>query len=446
MHEATTFMKYIPFENLNLWDVKRYNSKTGLQFENKITLRELLKPYKHPVSKEEMIKNKWQIISKINFGGELFLRDFDEISNYKGSLNLVPENAIIYSKINVRHGCIYFNEKGNSPFGVSTEYPIFTFDESKINGKFLQKVLRSSTFKKLLNSKTTGISKARVKQDEFLDIEIPLPSIEEQEKIVNNYYSKIKDIIDLEMQVNDLEGKIEKYFLKQLGLDIKNDQLNQNKKGLNFIEFKNLNRWDGENENDIKSHFEIEKIGKFILDISTGTTPPTNRKEYFNGEVNFYTPIELGNEMYLNNSRRKITDFAIQNKKARRFDKGTLLFVGIGSTIGKIGIIDNEYASSNQQITGFKVDNTYLLNEFVYFYFQYFKNITIKDYTKATLPIINQEKILKIPIPIPPIKKQQEIIQQITYFRNEIDSNKVEIDKKRQNAKQEFENEIFKLK
>jgi type I restriction enzyme S subunit len=393
-----------------------------------------------------MIKNKWQIISKINFGGELFLKDFDEISNYKGSLNLVPENAIIYSKINVRHGCIYFNEKGNSPFGVSTEYPIFTFDESKINGKFLQKVLRSSTFKKLLNSKTTGISKARVKQDEFLDIEIPLPSIEEQEKIVNNYYSKIKDIIDLEMQVNDLEGKIEKYFLKQLGLDIKNDQLNQNKKGLNFIEFKNLNRWDGENENDIKSHFEIEKIGKFILDISTGTTPPTNRKEYFNGEVNFYTPIELGNEMYLNNSRRKITDFAIQNKKARRFDKGTLLFVGIGSTIGKIGIIDNEYASSNQQITGFKVDNTYLLNEFVYFYFQYFKNITIKDYTKATLPIINQEKILKIPIPIPPIKKQQEIIQQITYFRNEIDSNKVEIDKKRQNAKQEFENEIFKLK
>ena len=106
MQTATTYLKFIPLENLNLWDVKRYYTKNNLQFENVVTLRDILKPYKKAVSKEEMIENKWQIISKINFGGELFLRDFEEIEKYKGSLNLVPDNAIIYSKINVRHGCI----------------------------------------------------------------------------------------------------------------------------------------------------------------------------------------------------------------------------------------------------------------------------------------------------------------------------------------------------
>ena len=106
MQTATsTYLKFIPFEKLNLWDVKRYYTINNLQFENVVTLRDILKPYKKAVSKEEMIKNKWQIISKINFGGELFLRDFDEIKTYKGNVNLVPGNAIIYSKINVRHGC-----------------------------------------------------------------------------------------------------------------------------------------------------------------------------------------------------------------------------------------------------------------------------------------------------------------------------------------------------
>ena len=120
-----TYLKLIPFAEVNLWDVKRYYTKNNLQFENVVTLRDVLIPYKKAVSKDEMIENKWQIISKINFGGELFLRKFEEIYSYKGNVTLVPENAIIYSKINVRHGCIYFHEEGQTPFGVSSEYPTF---------------------------------------------------------------------------------------------------------------------------------------------------------------------------------------------------------------------------------------------------------------------------------------------------------------------------------
>ena len=181
------YLKLIPFSDFYLWDVKRYYNKTKLNFENVVKLSDILSPYKKPVSKEEMIQNHWQIIAKINFGGELFLRDFEEINTYKGNVNLVPDNAIIYSKINVRHGCIYFHEKGNVPFGVSSEYPTYTFNVNRVNGNFLQKLLRSNTFKKLLNTKTTGISKARVKPNEFLDIQIPLPSLTEQHKIINDY-------------------------------------------------------------------------------------------------------------------------------------------------------------------------------------------------------------------------------------------------------------------
>src|SRR5690606_11000786 len=125
------YLRLIPNPKFNLWDVKRYRKSSSLTFKNVVRLSDILIPYKNNVSKEEMIKNDWQIIKKINFGGELFLRDKEEINTYKGKLNLVPENALIYSKINVRHGCIYFNEKGSTPFGVSTEYPTFLFDETK---------------------------------------------------------------------------------------------------------------------------------------------------------------------------------------------------------------------------------------------------------------------------------------------------------------------------
>ena len=248
---ANTYLKLIPFTDFNLWDVKRYYNTSKLKFDNVVTLADILIPYRKPVTKDEMINNKWQIISKINFGGELFLRDFEEINTYKGSVNLVPENAIIYSKINVRHGCIYFNEIGKTPFGVSSEYPTFTFDESKISGKFLHKILRSSAFKKLLNTKTSGISKARVKQDEFLDIQIPLPTLAQQEKIVNAYNSKIQQAQELKIQANKLEVEIETFLFNALGYK-KNTTEGKSKIGnlLKLINYSVLDKWGVDQNNN----------------------------------------------------------------------------------------------------------------------------------------------------------------------------------------------------
>ncbi|HRP31583.1 MAG TPA: restriction endonuclease subunit S [Agriterribacter sp.] len=442
MQEAvSTYIKFIPFSNFKLWDVKRCYNNTNLKFENVVTLADILIPYRKPLTKAEMIKNKWQIISKINFSGELFLRDFEEINTYKGNLYLVPDNAIIYSKINVRHGCIYYHEKGKIPFGVSSEYPTYTFDETKVSGKFLHKILRSDAFKKLLNTKTSGISKARVKQDEFLDIQIPLPSLTEQESIISAFNSKILEANSLQKQVTEIEVEIEKYFLEQLGIEKSNKK--EYHKGLKIIEYKNLDRWDGKRDSQFKSEYNIERIGKYILDISTGTTPPTNIPEYFDGDINFYTPVELGNEMYLTNSERKVSELAIKDKKARRFNKGTLLFVGIGSTVGKIGIVANDYATSNQQITGFTVDETVLNNEFIFFYFNYFKEITTKEQTKATLPIVNQDKILNIPIPILPIEKQLEIVDTISKMRADIVNYKEKLSAIMKKAEELFEKQIF---
>ena len=229
------YLNFLTFSTLNLWDVKRYSSQNVFHFQNVVKLRDILVHYNKSISKADIIENKWKIISKINFAGELFLRDFEEIKTYKGNLNLVPDNAIIFSKINARHGCIYFHKKNEISFAVSSEYPTFKFDESKVNGEFIQKLLRTTEFKKLLNSKVTGISKSRVKKDEFLDIEIPLPPIEEQGNLVAAYQDKIEQAKRMKQEFETLEQAIEAYLFEELGVFQKGLTSNRKVIILNFI-------------------------------------------------------------------------------------------------------------------------------------------------------------------------------------------------------------------
>lgn len=450
MQAATTYLKFIPLENLNLWDVKRYYTKNNLQFENVVTLRDILKPYKKAVSKEEMIENKWQIISKINFGGELFLRDFEEIETYKGSLNLVPDNAIIYSKINVRHGCIYFHEDGQTPFGVSSEYPTFKFDETKVNGKFLHKVLRSSAFKKLLNTKTTGISKARVKQDEFLDIEIPLPSLTEQEAIVKNYYSKIKEAEVLEKQANDLEGEIEKYLFYSLGVKI---QANLQKSSLlQFVNFEGTSRWD--------SLFLLGKIP--TLQSKYQLINFAEAIKYFNKDKKNKS-IRVDSSKFPNDSFRYIgmehieketgilLDMPIVNGKeiksqTIRVPKDFFIYGKLRPYLNKYWINRTEFENiiCSSEFFVFDIDESINKEFFKYVLSSKIIQDQISDKTSgARMPRINEEIFFDLKFPLPPKPIQDAITQEVSDIKSRIEQSKANAFNLSRLAVQEFEQSIF---
>ena len=136
--------------------------------------------------------------------------------------------------------------------------------------------------------------------------------------------------------------------------------------------------------------------------------------------MKFYTPADISDELYLTESERYISDFAIRDNKARIFHKGDLLFVGIGSTVGKVGVVFDEKVSSNQQITGFSVNPSLATPEYVCYYMCYNKHITTAEQTKSTLPIVNQEKIGNIPIPVPPIVIQNAIVAHISELKEQI--------------------------
>ena len=437
-------IKFVGFSNIESWSasflfgtINKFNRKYKVLKISQL----LVKNNESIIIEDEKLYKR--VTVKINANG-VVLRDEEYGKNIGTKRQFIAkEGQMIVSKIDARNGAF-----GLIPFEldgaiVTNDFPLFDINHHLVNKNYLILLAKTNLFVDFAKSCSRGTTnRQRMDMDKFLTLEIPLPPLSEQETIVKNYYDKITQATTYQQQAETLEKNIESYLFESLGIE----ELDKRKKiGLNIIESKRMERWDIPflmGESSLKSKYSIHRMGEYIVEIATGTTPPTSRKEYFRGDINFYTPSDISNKILLK-ADRKVSLLAVKDKKVRVFKKNTLLFVGIGSTVGKVGIIGNEFATSNQQITGFNVDENMLLTEYVYYYFTYFKNVTTKEQTKATLPIINQEKIMNILIPIPPKETQQAIINQIDTYKNEIKILRERVTLLKQQAEQEFEQTIF---
>lgn len=80
---------------------------------------------------------------------------------------------------------------------------------------------------------------------------------------------------------------------------------------------------------------------KDIAVVIGGGTPDTNNVEYWNGNINWFTPSEIGKQKYINKSERKITYLGLKNSSARLLPIGTILLTS-RATIGEASILLEE--------------------------------------------------------------------------------------------------------
>ena len=170
--------------------------------------------------------------------------------------------------------------------------------------------------------------------------------------------------------------------------------------------------WIGE----IPEHWEIRKLKNIFL-LSTGTTP----KEYdkiSEGDnlINWYTPSDILDGC--NDLQRKLSEKVIYENKISLFPIGTLLYVGIGASAGKVGYA-NENGYSNQQITGLIPTGCY--SRFYFYYLSVLKNKIRDNAFFTTLPIINNVYLGQELIPYTLLSEQQSIATYLEQKCSEID-------------------------
>lgn len=86
--------------------------------------------------------------------------------------------------------------------------------------------------------------------------------------------------------------------------------------------------------NGYTEDWEQRKLGE-LAEIVGGGTPSTGIDSYWDGDIDWYAPAEIGEQIYLESSQRKITEEGLNKSSAKILPIGTVLFTsraGIGKT------------------------------------------------------------------------------------------------------------------
>ena len=152
--------------------------------------------------------------------------------------------------------------------------------------------------------------------------------------------------------------------------------------------------------------WEQRKLGD-ISEIIGGGTPSTNIDEYWNGNINWYSPAEIGDQIVVNSSQRKITKLGLEKSSAKMLPKGTVLFTSRAG-IGNTAILGNS-ACTNQGFQSIVPDKKQLDS-----YFIFSRSKELKDYGErvgagSTFVEVSGKQMSEMELLIPNLDEQKTI-------------------------------------
>ncbi len=160
----------------------------------------------------------------------------------------------------------------------------------------------------------------------------------------------------------------------------------------------------------IPSDWEVTKLGT-IANIVGGGTPSSFINSYWNGDVNWFTPTEIGKDKYSYQSIRKISKLGYENCSAKMLPIGTILLT-TRAGIGDVSILMQE-GCTNQGFQSFIVKSE-VENEYLYYLIATLKNTFIQNASGSTFLEISPNKIRAIEIPLPSKTEQTAIAKAIS--------------------------------
>ena len=282
---------------------------------------------------------------------------------------------------------------------VSPAYKIWNVDFQKIVPKYLETVLRSPRSVRYYASKFNGSVKRRerIADDDFLAMEIPLPSKEQQQYAVV-VLEKASSLITLyQQQLQKLDDLVKARFVELFG-----DYLKDDRKPLSEVAI-----------------------------ITGGLTKNSNRNT-FETKMPY---LRVANVFYNRLDLREILEIGVKEEEIGKtlLQAGDLLFVeGNGSIeqIGRVAIWDGSIDPILHQnhLIKARFDNKTIMPEFALFYFmsqEGRQQIISKSVSTSGLNTLSVNKISSLTMPIPPIAIQKQFGE----FIKQTDKSKVVIQK-----------------
>jgi len=303
-------------------------------------------------------------------------------TKYK-TLSRIESGDIIVNKIWARNGSVaVVSDVLAGCFG-SGEFPTFAPDRNKLEPKWFHWITKTRWFWEACDEKSQGTSgKNRIRPEKFLDIEIPLPPLTEQRRIVAHIES-------LEARVNEAQRLREEadYEAKVISVSARNQVFGELQNNIEPVRFDTI---------------ADMRLGKMLSEKSkTGL----NSKLYLRNANIQWDRLDLSSVYEM--------DFSEEEKPTFRLKAGDIL-VCEGGDIGKSAIWNDELPECYYQkaLHRVRVDREKTMPRFIlYHIFWAAEQGHFADLkTQTTIPHLTGVKLKAYSIYLPPLDEQRRIV------------------------------------
>ena len=155
-----------------------------------------------------------------------------------------------------------------------------------------------------------------------------------------------------------------------------------------------------------EGEWESRKLG-IEVEIIGGGTPDTTNSAYWNGDIDWYSPTEIGEAAYANGSVKKITLLGLQKSSAQILPANRTVLFTSRASIGDMAILTRDGATNQ----GFQ---SFVVGERLDVYFLYTMGFKIKDYalknaSGSTFLEISKNTLSQMEFFAPSLKEQTAI-------------------------------------
>ena len=159
-----------------------------------------------------------------------------------------------------------------------------------------------------------------------------------------------------------------------------------------------------------------------IADIIGGGTPDTSVDEYWGGNIQWFTPSEIGKEKYAYLSDRTITEAGLKNSSAKLLPQGTVL-LSTRATIGECSIATAE-CTTNQGFQSLVAKKNNVSSEFLYYIVAKIKREMLRRSCGSTFLEISANELKKIHTNIPSKAEQEKLVSFLSLIDQRIETQK----------------------
>ncbi len=337
----------------------------------------------------------------------------------------------IYGKQNLFKGAFGIIPKELDGFDSSSDIPAFDVREDCLP-EWLYYFLKQGDFYKTLESIATGTGSRRIQPSRLFEIEMPLPDIHEQKKIIResiNSEEKFNVLFKEFQQQVHLISKLRESILQDAIYGKLSRQSENRENAIALLQkIKNEKIELGLKEKELPTIKENEvpfklptgwlwcRLGDICVKIGSGSTPRGGRAVYKSEGIKFLRSQNVYNDGLFFDNVAYIDKTTHSKMSATKVLPNDILLNITGGSIGRSALVPEDFDEANvsQHVTIIRLANG-LQNKFIHniILSPYFQDKIMEVQTGGNREGLAKKNMELMLIPLPPLSEQKDIVAKV---------------------------------